>query len=186
MRPYLLALTTILVLAGCRPFYRDAAPPDRTGAEPSDAGTAHESGASFVEPVDAGSLPELPDATTPRSADGIFRVDEPTRGTVPSAAVKQRVAGALPAITACYDRALPRRPGLHGNLLIEFVIAADGSVPHASARPVDQALDDDDVVACVVAEFRKLSFPKPSGDRAVVSHPLRFEPPPSDAGADGR
>lgn len=170
------------ILPACRKFYGDPAPSTPTETPPADAGIDVQ---PAPEPIDAASAPSSasPEASAAEpSADGVFRVNEPTRGTVPAAVVKQRVSEALPAITACYEHALARRPSLRGNLLIQFVVAADGSVAHAAPRPIDEPIEDDAVIECVVAQFRKLAFPKPHGDRAVVSYPLHFEPPPPDAG----
>jgi hypothetical protein len=177
-----ISAVVVLVTAplACRKFYGEPAPSSAPNAPPADAGIDV---AVPPQAVDAGaaSAPTSVDASPPPSPDGIFRVNEPTRGTVPAASVKQRVTAAMPAITACYERALSQHPALRGNLLIQFVVAADGSVASATPRPIADPIEDESVIACIASEFRKLSFPKPSGDRAVVTYPLHFEPP-VDAG----
>lgn len=181
--PWICASMAVVVTAplACRKFYGDPAPSAAPSVQPADAGADV---VSAPESVDAGppSTTVPADASAKPSIDGVFRVNEPTRGTMPASAVKQRVAAAMPGITACYERALAQHPTLRGNLLMQFVVAADGSVPAAAPRPIADPIEDESVILCIASEFRKLTFPKPNGDRAVVSYPLHFEPPPVDAG----
>ena len=54
-----------------------------------------------------------------------------------------------------------------------FVIDASGAVSQASADP-STTLPDAGVVACVVATFQTLQFPKPHGGDVTVTYPFDF------------
>lgn len=98
----------------------------------------------------------------------------PTRGTLPKAAVAAGIAEGNSAFEACYVRAA--HPGLRGTIMVNFVVARDGSVPHAAALEQGTDLADDRVIECVLDAFKKLHFQAPNADRAVITYPLKFEP----------
>jgi hypothetical protein len=82
----------------------------------------------------------------------------------------------MSAFEACYLRARPANPGLRGNIVVNFVVSPDGSVPYAAALEEGTDLADDNVIECVLDAFRKLRFQAPVGGRAVATYPLKFEP----------
>ncbi len=71
---------------------------------------------------------------------------------------------------ACYQKELNRSPGLGGKLVINFVIAADGSVK--SSRTNGGTLKNDGVEACVKSNIMRLKFPAKGG--AIVNYPFVF------------
>jgi hypothetical protein len=125
--------------------------------------------------------PESPAPAAPPEAKpvepGVAQTGAPTRGKLPKAVVDEKLKSAGPAIQACYERGLKAKPDLQGDVDIDFVVAPDGTVPHASAAEGDTALAHTPTVDCILAEIRKLTFPEPRGGRVFLNYPLHFEPP---------
>ncbi|HWA77422.1 MAG TPA: AgmX/PglI C-terminal domain-containing protein [Polyangiaceae bacterium] len=97
-----------------------------------------------------------------------------TRGRLPKAVVVAGVEQGNDAFEACYLKAA--RPGLRGVIMVNFVVTPEGDVPHAAALEQGTDFPDDQVIACVLAAFKKLHFQAPNGGRAVVTYPLKLEP----------
>ncbi|HEY8944974.1 MAG TPA: AgmX/PglI C-terminal domain-containing protein [Polyangiaceae bacterium] len=105
----------------------------------------------------------------------------PTRGKLARPAVERAVTAHMPAFRACYEAGLERTPNLSGGtVMVNFVVAPDGTVPYAAALEKGTDLNDDAVIDCVLDEFQKLEFEAPQGGRAVSTYPLQFarEPAP--------
>jgi hypothetical protein len=133
-------------------------PPEETPPPPESAAPAAPAEAKPVEP-------------------GVARTGAPTRGKLPKGVVDEKLKSAGPAIQACYERGLKAKPDLQGDVDIDFVVAPDGKVAHASAAEGDTALAHAPTVDCILAEIRKLTFPEPSGGRVFLNYPLHLEPP---------
>jgi hypothetical protein len=74
----------------------------------------------------------------------------------------------------CYEAGLGRNPKLQGRVAVKFVIDLDGHV--ASAEDFQSDIPDRVVIQCVVAEYGKLTFPKPEGGIVTVVYPIIFNP----------
>lgn len=134
-----------------------------------------------IEPEPEPESSAQPSAEEPAPVEpGITKIDTPTRGKIDPAAVEAGVQPAMRAFEACYERGLQRRPDLRGTIVVNFVVAPDGSVPYAGALEQGTDLPDDRVIHCVLEEFQKLRFAAPEGGRAVATYPLSFAP--KDAG----
>jgi hypothetical protein len=94
--------------------------------------------------------------------------DKATRvtGRLPPPLIQSIVRSRYPEIQRCYELGLAREPQLKGKITIRFVIERDGSVRRV--RLVDSAVQDDEVMRCVVAEFYRLHFPEPNGGIVTV------------------
>jgi outer membrane biosynthesis protein TonB len=130
------------------------------------------------------STPEAPASSEPEREPpphepAIQSTGEPTRGKLSKAAIEAGVQPGIPAFEACLARALDRRPELQGTIVVNFVVAPDGSVPYAAALEQGTTLTEDPVVDCVLNEFQKLRFEAPVGGRAVATYPLTFAPKPA-------
>lgn len=165
------SLTVFFALSACR-FLEGEPAASPAQPEPSPAPSAN-------------PTPELPapiasteSAAPPEPAvePGVRPTAGPTRGTLPKAAVTAGVAQGNAAFEACYLKALPAHPGLRGTIMVNFVVSHEGNVPYAAALEQGTDLADDGVIQCVLEAFKKLHFQAPSGDRAVVTYPLKFEP----------
>jgi len=107
---------------------------------------------------------------------GITATGAPTRGTLPKAVIDEKLKAAGPEVQACYERGLKAKPGLRGNVDVNFVVATDGKVVHADAAQGDDALADDATVDCILSAIRKLEFPQPKGGRVFINYPIKLEP----------
>lgn len=85
----------------------------------------------------------------------------------------------MPAIEACYLQGAKRKPGLRGRILVNFVIAPDGSVPYAASLEQGTDFPDNAVIDCVLHVFQTLRFAEPAGGRVVATYPLTLAPAPA-------
>jgi hypothetical protein len=75
-------------------------------------------------------------------------------------------------IRACYQKELNRARGLGGKLVVNFVIAADGSVKSTRVDPGKSTLRNEAVESCVRTQIARLRFPAKGG--GVVNYPFVF------------
>jgi hypothetical protein len=112
-------------------------------------------------------------------------------GRLDPVVIQKIVRANFGAFRQCYEDGLRRDPKLEGHVSIRFVIGRDGAV--SAVRDADQeppdghewgsssshpevVMPDTQVSACVVAAFRKLSFPPPDGGIVTVTYPIMFAP----------
>jgi len=77
-------------------------------------------------------------------------------------------------IKYCYERELTGTPGLHGKVLLKFVIGADGSVTTAVIE--ESSLKSKAAEGCMARKVKSWVFPKPKGDGVViVTYPFIFK-----------
>ena len=72
-------------------------------------------------------------------------------------------------IRACYEKELTVKADLEGKITVKFRIEPNGKTTHVTASGVD-----DNLSACIAAQFRKLVFPK-SAEPAELTYPLVFK-----------
>jgi hypothetical protein len=114
---------------------------------------------------------------------------ESMAGHLPASALQRVVRSAYEGFRSCHEAALRRVPGLRGTVRVRFVVAGDGSVreaANADQGPPDPLewgapssappLRDAEASACVVATFRKLTFPKPQGGTFSATLPIELGP----------
>jgi hypothetical protein len=114
--------------------------------------------------------------------DDLFReIDDNLPGGVKRAAasrlapevIQHVVRDSFTKIRACYEKGLGRDPKLHGKVKVRFTIEPSGSV--SSAEDNGSTLPDADVVTCILAVYRRLSFPQPDGGKITVVYPINFD-----------
>lgn len=179
-------LTVALWLSACAFLNGEPAQP-RAEATPETEPAAPS--ASFVAPE---LPPPEPSSQSPASEPASENVMLPgvqptggqTRGRLPKAAVVAGVEQGNQAFEACYSKAA--RPGLRGVIVVNFVVTPEGDVPHAAALEQGTDFPDEQVIECVLNAFTKLHFQPPSGGRAVVTYPLKFEPSEAAPGTGSR
>lgn len=132
-----------------------------------------------------------PQATAPEAPPNNQPIPELQRkGHLSSAAIQKVVRANFNRMTACYEAALARNPNTPGGKVrVKIVIAENGSVQRAEHEPNKSSshttlsaalegneppLNDPAVIACVVAEFKKLTFPQPDGGIVIATYPLTF------------
>ncbi len=98
----------------------------------------------------------------------------PPRGTgVLDDRVVRRVVGShLGGIKRCYERELRHRRTLEGRLTVNFTIGAGGRVVRSSVS--QDTLGSAAVSSCIEGQFRRMSFPEPSGGNVSFSYPFFF------------
>ena len=88
-----------------------------------------------------------------------------------------RVAGVIrqrmPALRACYERALGEDPQLRGRLDVQFTIGTNGLVTRIHTRGFERAPA---LTACVVNVFVALRFPAMDEGELEFSFPFNFSP----------
>ncbi len=88
-------------------------------------------------------------------------------------AIAATVKKALPSFKRCYADRLRQKPKLGGKVVLDYTIAADGTVKDASVSSTtahDKKLED-----CLVGRMRSLRFVAP-GSEMRVSYPFVFTP----------
>ena len=97
----------------------------------------------------------------------------PTAVWIPSvdASVYRRTVRAhLPQLRQCYMAEAQRDPTLAGDVLLQFVVVDDGTISHAAAAGVSEA-----VATCVADAARQWTFPAlPGSGATVINYPLTF------------
>jgi TonB family protein len=77
-------------------------------------------------------------------------------------------------IRRCYRDVLQLFETVGGDVVVEFRVAADGSVP--KARAYRNTTRSKTLAACLVDVFLSMRFPPPPGGPATLRYPLRFNP----------
>ncbi len=72
-------------------------------------------------------------------------------------------------ITYCYQKRVLAEPALHGTVLAEFTVSAEGQVTDATAAGVDAEVEQ-----CVVEVIKSIEFPRPRAGAIKVTVPLRL------------
>jgi hypothetical protein len=112
-----------------------------------------------------------------RGGQSDLGIDEPAsvQGGLDREVIRRVIISHRPQIRYCYEKQLSNTPDLVGKVLVEFVIAGDGSV--STAHVSEQTLSDAEVGKCIVSKVKTWSFPKPKGNgTVVVTYPFLFKP----------
>lgn len=94
-------------------------------------------------------------------------------GRLPPEQIQGIVRSNFSTLRTCYEAGLVHNEKLTGRVAVRFVIGRDGRVTNLSSDPTTD-LPDPDVVACVLARFGELTFPKPDGGIVTVVYPIMF------------
>ncbi|MFN3198205.1 MAG: AgmX/PglI C-terminal domain-containing protein [Bradymonadia bacterium] len=76
--------------------------------------------------------------------------------------VKQALTRQAVQLQYCYERSLRRNPHLRGDVVLQWIISADGRV--SEARVTEESLGEASIVSCLASKMRRLRFdpvPKP-------------------------
>lgn len=99
--------------------------------------------------------------------------EKESTGHLAPAEVAKVVRAANPKFRACYEQSLKKNAKIAGKVTMRFVIGPTGSVTSVDDQS-NPPFDDPAVPACLMAQFRKLKFPKPSGGPVTVTYPFVF------------
>ena len=78
----------------------------------------------------------------------------------------------LNEVSACYERALLREPGLAGKILLEWNISTSGVV--TTAKTKSSTMKSSAVEACILTALKGWKFPPARGAGVVISYPFLF------------
>ncbi len=113
-------------------------------------------------------------SATPPSDGPKGKATEPGRSVADiQAAIQAKRAEAR----ACYDAGVAKNPAIaEGDLVVNFYLAADGTVKNLEVDPQKSQITDAAVGACVTGVLGKLSFPKSAkGFETRASYPFNFK-----------
>ncbi len=93
-------------------------------------------------------------------------------GSMARATLDQVIKKNLPAVTACYDKALKLNPNLSGKIYIEFTVAASGRISSVEVRAASGTVMDKGLIACIKGRVRRWRFPASDEGSTDVSLPI--------------
>jgi protein TonB len=149
---------------------RESAATPEPLAEPAAAPEPTSPGPAAPEPTSPGTTaPEAPAAPhAPRDARGKEQI-------------QQVMAANRDKVRTCYDAALAQNPGIHGDLVVDFVIDPRGHVKQADVNWSASEIHVPELDRCAADAVRSLVFPPSSrGLESKVSYPFNFNPPRTD------
>jgi outer membrane biosynthesis protein TonB len=94
------------------------------------------------------------------------------QGTIDKEAVAKVINSHLHEVSACYERALLKTPGLAGKIVLEWGISLTGTV--TSARTKSSTMKSAEVEACILNALKLWKFPPAKGAGVVISYPFMF------------
>ncbi len=94
------------------------------------------------------------------------------QGTIDKEAVAKVINSHLHEVSACYERALLREPGLAGKIVLEWGISTSGTV--TSARTKSSTMKSSAVESCILSALKMWKFPSARGAGVVISYPFMF------------
>lgn len=73
-----------------------------------------------------------------------------------------------------YESELAREPGLHGRIVLQFVIAPSGGVLQSAVQ--SSTVSNQAVGHCIASAIRRWLFPQPSAGIVIGTYPLKLDP----------
>lgn len=114
-------------------------------------------------------------APPPAPTDAAVFPGKKVVGRIAPDLIQKVVRANFDPLRTCYESGLKRNRDLQGRVAVKFVIDTEGRV--VSAVDAGSDMPDREVIQCIVAEYRKLTFPKPEGGGIVtVIYPIVFNP----------
>lgn len=88
--------------------------------------------------------------------------------------IRQVIAAHRTPITRCYKNGLRVNQALEGRVATQFAIGPSGAV--SGAWITESSLKNEEVEACIVEEFLKMTFPAFAGNRSIIiNYPINFQ-----------
>jgi TonB family protein len=158
---------------------RNAPAPEAPLETPAEiASTAPE---PMAEPAAADQTATEATPATPQAPSEAPTAVAPARDSRGKEQIQQVMAANRDKVRACYDAALPKNPGVHGGLVLDFVIDPRGDVKQAEVNWSASDLHIPELDTCAVDAVRSIKFPASSrGLESKVSYPFNFNPPRPD------
>lgn len=96
----------------------------------------------------------------------------PPSGYLDEQTVERVIAGMLPALQLCHERAT-MGSGLVGTIAVMFTVKQDGTV--ADIEVVENTLHSDELADCIVQHIRNARFGSPGKDAVRIRYPFVFQ-----------
>ncbi len=104
---------------------------------------------------------------------GVLDEETEVEGGLTAKQIARVVKDNLGAIKYCYERQLPAKPCLYGNIKVEFVVSPQGRV--ITQRVKSTTMKNPLTEGCILRKIKKWVFPLPKGGSEVaVSYPFHF------------
>jgi hypothetical protein len=94
------------------------------------------------------------------------------QGTIDREAVAKVINSHLSEVSACYERALLKEPGLAGKIILEWNISTAGSV--TTAKTKSSTMRSSSVEGCILSALKLWKFPPAKGAGVIISYPFMF------------
>lgn len=94
------------------------------------------------------------------------------QGTIDKEAVAKVINSHLHEVSACYERALLKTPGLAGKIVLEWQITTTGTVGYAKTK--SSSMQSPAVESCILASLKTWRFPQAKGAGVVITYPFMF------------
>jgi hypothetical protein len=94
------------------------------------------------------------------------------QGTIDKEAVAKVINSHLHEVSACYERALLKTPGLAGKIVLEWQITTTGTVGYAKTK--SSSMQSPAVESCILASLKTWRFPQARGAGVVITYPFMF------------
>jgi TonB family protein len=172
------------------PFVLVAAEPesDKAGAlAPRAAGESRAGGRSEPAAEEGAAAQDRPAKEAPPPASGPGSLDMEKElgqmkkgppGYQDKGVVRSVIRGKLGEIKYCFERGLSKKPGLEGQVMVQFTIGASGEVFEPTVQ--SSSLNHAETEQCIVNRVKSWRFPPPEGGRFVVTHPFAMRSDSSD------
>jgi hypothetical protein len=134
----------------------------------------------FAAPAGASTLLALVSTASGLAACGAgsagagSKAEVPRQGRLPPDVIQKIVRLHYGSFRKCYEDGLAKKETLTGRVTTRFSIDEDGAVRQVQNGGSD--MPDQEVVRCVISEFRQLVFPRPEGGKVTVVYPIMFAP----------
>jgi len=116
--------------------------------------------------INLGPRGPVPPGVTPR--------EPKTSGSIDKRIIQKVVRDHTGELRACYEKELNKTKGLHGRIVVNWIISPQGSVSTAFIK--ESTLNNKTLENCVVSSIKFWRFPAPSGGgMAKVEYPFLFE-----------
>jgi len=173
----------ILVLSSFAGCGGSETPPPETAASSSEtaapASESESSGAAAPAPESSeDSLMGSEDpASNPKAANEKSATPAPGEDTRTSEMVQKMVMEHRSTVRKCYEDALKELPGLHGDLVVHFVLDPEGKVKKAELNQEQSTLKSPKVTECAINVIKGIKFPPSSrGMQSEINYPFNLNP----------
>jgi Ca-activated chloride channel family protein len=96
-----------------------------------------------------------------------------TTGRLSKEEIQKVVKQQIPSMEICYQKALVKKPTIHGKATFQLVIDSKGQVTRVSL--VSSSLNDKNLEQCIIQKIKELTFPVPGGaDKMTVDVSLNL------------